>query len=77
MRTVKWQVKYREGGTDHLVRYPTPEEAIESACCLIDKGCDVYGMGTESFTASMGRDEIARIYAFWAKPKTPLDRTEN
>jgi hypothetical protein len=44
MRTMTWHVQYREGGTDHLVRYPTPEEAIESACRLIDKGCDVYGM---------------------------------
>ena len=77
MTTMTWHVQYREGEIDHLVRYPTPEEAIESACGLIDKGCDVYGMGTGSLTSSIGRDEIARIYAFWARPKTPFDRTEN
>jgi hypothetical protein len=78
MRTMAWRVQYREGGTDHLVKYPTPEEAIESACRLIDRGCDVYGVGmsTGSLTTSISRDEIARIYAFWARPKTPLDRTE-
>jgi len=36
MRAMTWEVLYREGGTDHLVKYPTPEEAIESACRLID-----------------------------------------
>jgi len=74
---MRWHVQYREGGTDHLVRYPNPEEAIESACRLIDEGCDVYGMGTGSLINSIGRDEIARIYAFWARPKTPFVRTEN
>jgi hypothetical protein len=79
MRTMAWHVQYREGGTDHLVKYPTPEEAIESACHLIDKGCNVYAMGmsTGLLSTSISRDEIARIYAFWARPKTPLDRTEN
>jgi len=77
MRTMTWHVQYREGGTDHLVRYPTPEEAIESACRLIDEGCDVYGMGTGSLSTSINRNEIARIHAFWARPNTPFVRTEN
>jgi len=71
-----WHVQYREGETDHLRRYPTPEAAIEDACRLIDEGCDVYGMGTGLLSTSIGRDEIARIHAFWARPKTPFDRTE-
>ena len=76
MRTMSWHVQYREGGTDHLMRYPTPEEAIEAGCRLIDEGCDVYGMGTGSLTTSISKDEIARMYAFWARTKTPFDRTE-
>ena len=76
MRTMPWHIQYREGGTDHFVSYPTPEEAVESACRLIDEGCDGYGLGAGSLT-SISRDEIARIYAFWARPKTPFGRTEN
>jgi hypothetical protein len=77
MRTMTWHDQYREGATDHFVRYPTPEEAIGSACRLIDKGCDVYDIGTGSLTTSTSRDEITRIYAFWARPKTPFVRAEN
>ena len=71
-----WHVQYLEGGPDRLVRYPTPEEAIEFACRLIDKGCYVYAMGKTTHTF-FSRDDIARIYAFWAIPKTPFVKTEN
>jgi hypothetical protein len=74
MRTMTWHVQYQQDGTDRLARYPTPEEAIESACRLIDEGCDVSRMGTDEFANSIGRDEIARIYAFWARPRRPFDR---
>jgi hypothetical protein len=72
MKTMTWRVQYKEGEIDHLLRYPNPEKAIESACRLIDEGCDVYGIGTGSPTTSISRDEIARIYAFWARPRTPF-----
>jgi len=77
MGSITWRVQYRKDATDHLVRYPTPEEAIEAACLLIDEGCDVYRMGTVQFTTSIGRDEIARIYAFWTRPRTPFGGTSN
>jgi hypothetical protein len=66
-----WHVQYRSGATDHLVQHPTPEAAIEAACHLIDDGCDVYGIGTGPLTDSIGRIEIGRIHAFWAKVVHP------
>jgi hypothetical protein len=67
-----WHVQYRLDAVDHVVRYPTPELAIEAACHLIDAGRDVYGIGTGPLTDSIGRDEIARIYALWARAERPL-----
>jgi hypothetical protein len=66
-----WHVQYRKDSTDQITRHPTPEQAIEAACRLIDDGCDVYGIGTGPLTDSIRRDQIARIYAFWAKAKPP------
>jgi hypothetical protein len=62
-----WHVQYRLGAVDQVVRYPNPELAIEAACHLIDDGRDVYGIGTGPLTDSIGREEIARIYALWAR----------
>jgi hypothetical protein len=67
-----WHVQYRNDLTEHIVRFPSPEEAIEAACRLIDDGCDVYGIGTGPLTDSIARDEIARIYNLWARPKRPF-----
>ncbi len=64
-----WHVQYRRDGIDHIVKCPSPEEAIETACHLIDDGFDVYGIGTGPLTDSIGREEIARIYAFWMRAK--------
>ena len=64
-----WHVQYRRGTTDLIERYPSPEQAIEAACRLIDDGCDVYGIGTGSLADSISREEIARIYALWARGK--------
>jgi hypothetical protein len=68
-----WHVQYRNDGVDHVVMHPTPEEAIEAACRLIDDGCDVYGIGTGPLTDSIARDEIGRIYSFWARAKRPFN----
>jgi hypothetical protein len=67
-----WHVQYRKDAADHIERHPSPERAIEAACCLIDVGCDVYGIGTGPLTDSIGRDEIAGIYALWARVKFPF-----
>lgn len=67
-----WHVQYRKDGTEHVVRHPTPEEAIEDACKLIDGGYDVFGIGTGPLTDSIAKDEIAKIYRFWVRAKSPF-----
>jgi hypothetical protein len=69
---MNWHVQYRINAVDHIVMHPSPEKAIEVACSLIDCGCDVYGIGTGPLTDSIGRDQIARIYAFRARATFPL-----
>jgi hypothetical protein len=46
--------------------------AIRAACRLIDHGYDVYGIGTGPLTDSIGKEQIARIYAMWARAKFPF-----
>jgi len=53
---------------------PTPESAIEAACHLIDEGSDVFGIGTGPLTDTIAGNEIARIYAIWAREKSPFGR---
>jgi hypothetical protein len=67
-----WRVQYRDEAIDYIALYPSPERAIAAACLLIDHGCDVYGIGTEASTDTMGRDEIDRIYVIWARAKCPV-----
>ena len=69
-----WHVQYRTGPEDHIVRHPTPELAIEATCRLIDDGCDVYGIGTGPLANSIERNQIARIYALWARARWPFER---
>lgn len=40
------------------------EQAVETACRLLNDGVDVYGMGTV-LGDSLRKTEIARIYAQW------------
>jgi hypothetical protein len=67
-----WFVRHRQDGADSIVRVPTPEEAIETACRLLDDGCEVYAIGTSALTDSIGKDQIARIDEMWARvrPRT-------
>ena len=51
---------------------PTPESAIETACHLIDEGSDVFGIGTGPLTDTIAGNQIARIYAIWAREKSPF-----
>ena len=67
-----WHVQYRKDATSHVARHQSPEQAIEAACRLIDDGCDVYGIGTGPLTDSIDREQIARIYAMWAREKFPI-----
>jgi hypothetical protein len=74
---MNWHVQYREDGADRLVRHPSPESAIEAACHLIDNGCVVFGIGTGPLSDSIGKAQIDRIYAFWAKAKYPSGINSN
>jgi hypothetical protein len=67
-----WHVQYRKNTTSHVARHPSPEQALEAACRLIDDGRDVYSVGTGALTDSIDREEIARIYAMWAREKFPF-----
>jgi hypothetical protein len=67
-----WFVRYMKSAADHLVRMRTPEQAIETACRLLDGGCEVYGIGTGPLSDSIDKEQIARIYELWvrARPRT-------
>jgi len=67
-----WHVQYRKNTTSHVARHQSPEQALEAACRLIDDGCDVYGVGTGPLTDSIEKEQIARIYAMWARAKHPF-----
>ena len=70
-----WLVQYRHAATDRLLRYPSPEEAINAACDLLDNGYDVYRIGMDSLDYSIEKDQIARIYAIRVKAKSPFGRS--
>lgn len=67
-----WHVQYRRDAIDMIGRHPSPEQAIEAACGLIDEGCDVYGIGTGPLTDSIDRERIDRIYTIWARERHPF-----
>jgi hypothetical protein len=66
-----WFVQYTQSGADHLVRMRTPEQAIETACRLLDDGCEVSRVGIGPLTDSIGKEEITRIYAMWVRARPP------
>jgi len=69
---MEWHIQFRLDDADHIVWHLNPEDAIEAACLLIDDGYDVYGIGTGPLTDSIDEDQIARIYALWARAKHPF-----
>jgi hypothetical protein len=66
-----WHVQYRIDAVDHIAMHGSPEAAIEFACCLIDDGFDVFGIGTGPLKDSIERAEIAAIYGMWVRAKPP------
>jgi hypothetical protein len=67
-----WHVQYWKGDVELIVRHPTPEQAIEAACALMDLGFDVHGIGTGPLSDSIDREHIDRIYALWARERHPF-----
>jgi hypothetical protein len=66
-----WHVQYCLNGVDTMVRFQTPEAAIEAACRLIDRGHEVIGIGTGDSTDSISKVEVAKIYALWSRASPP------
>jgi hypothetical protein len=69
---MEWHVQFHRDAVDYVDWHPTPEAAIEAACRLIDGGHDVFGIGTGPLEHSIDREQIARIYVLWARPKRPF-----
>jgi hypothetical protein len=70
-----WHVQFTtHGGCSEVIRFFTPERAIEEACRLLDDGYAVIGIGTGPLTDTIARVEIERIYAMWAelRPRSQL-----
>ena len=53
-----WHVRYRKSEAEHIGWFATPEQAIETACGLIDEGCDVYGIGSESLDDYIAKEQV-------------------
>jgi hypothetical protein len=67
-----WHVQYRKDDVELIGEHPSPEQAIEAACTLIDLGFDVHGIGTGPLSDSIDREHIDRIYALWARERHPF-----
>jgi len=66
-----WHIQFRTDTGDQVERFRTPERAIDAACRLLDAGYDVFGIGMGPLTDTVGRKEIAQIYAIWARVLPP------
>jgi hypothetical protein len=69
---MEWHVQFSRRGETRVEIHPTPEAATEAACLLMDQGCDVYGIGTDTLTDTIGPDRIAAIYESWRRGKHPF-----
>jgi hypothetical protein len=57
-----WHVQFYYGTEDRTLGYPSEVAAINAACLLIDFGADVYSLSAGPGSASVGREEIAKLY---------------
>jgi hypothetical protein len=67
-----WRVQYSGESGKSVVAFQSPERAIEAACSLIDDGHQVFSIGTADPDDTILEIEITRIYAIWARAKTPF-----
>jgi hypothetical protein len=56
---------------ERTVRAVTPEDAVRTACQLLDDGYEVSAIGTGSLISIIGKDEIERLYDLWVRAKPP------
>jgi hypothetical protein len=65
-----WFVRYnRQSDLDEIEEMDTAEQAVEIACLLVDEGCTVSGIGWGSLTVTVGKSEIAHLFAHWNRAK--------
>jgi hypothetical protein len=64
-----WYIRFRFSGSGHISKHLTKEAAIEAACRMIRRKCEVVAIGAVPRATSLNRDQIARIYAEWSKTK--------
>ena len=67
-----WHVHYRQTDAQQVATFQSPEAAIEAACLMIDDYLEVVAIGTGSLDDSITGEQIARIYAIWARAKAPF-----
>jgi mannose/fructose/N-acetylgalactosamine-specific phosphotransferase system component IIB len=59
--TTPWSIRYRDSA-DHVARALTPEDAIATACRLIEEGFDVYAIDCGQMKEFMGKSQLVRIH---------------
>ena len=67
-----WRVQYKDESGTSVLRFRSPEGAIEAACSLIDQGRRVLSIGAADPDDTISEIEIARIYAIWARERKPF-----
>ena len=67
MVAMEGHIQYRHEGIAQIARFSSAEDAIDTACRVIDDGHEVYAIGTGPLTDSIGVNEIASLYALWAR----------
>lgn len=67
-----WLIQYHSGGFDRITRRQSLDEAIETACMLLDEGCDVSSIGFKTLDNAVLRHDIENIYSIWVRAKGPF-----
>jgi hypothetical protein len=66
---MEWVIQYRFGAAEHQSWHRNLDEAIDSACVLIDSGSDVIAIGHQTLDNAIGEPEIQGIYSIRMKAK--------
>jgi hypothetical protein len=64
-----WFIQYRSGETDNVARHNSLDGAIESACKLLDDGCDVFSIGYQTIDNAVSKQDIESVYSIWVSAK--------
>ena len=67
-----WFIQHHSGGFDYITMRQSLDEAIETACRLLDEGCDVTGIGHKTLDNVVPMQDIESIYSIWVRAKGPF-----